>query len=368
VRTWALLLGIAAVAVAAVVDAVRSDGTGAATLVAGAGGAPRAGDEGLSGPDSPPAGALPGNLVVVAGEECRVRVIDLGGPTLGAEGPPTDCGLWSSATGEVAAVAQPREPGAPSSFAQVALVRLDDPPEPLRDLGLAVGEVAWSSDSTRVALCGTKGTTAIHDVAAGTEREVEGCGPRFASDGSLLTSPTRIFGDHLLRDGEIELDAAALLQGFDPSTSGELDVLAYDETADGLLAVSVLRLEPLGSRAVLQLWQDGAMVAGVELPRRFGVGSKRLGEYVRFNPTGTVLALGPSGTRDSMTFVDLRLRRTSLELDYQRAFAWSPDGQWLAVALDREIAVYSENSSEPVYRLPLEVAGLGWTAGPEDEG
>jgi hypothetical protein len=81
-----------------------------------------------------------------------------------------------------------------------------------------------------------------------------------------------------------------------------------------------------------------------------------------------VLALGPSGTRDSMTFVDLRLRRTSLELDYQRAFAWSPDGQWLAVALDREIAVYSENSSEPVYRLPLEVAGLGWTAGPEDEG
>jgi hypothetical protein len=368
VRTWALLLGIGAIAVAAVVDAVRSDGVGAGTLLADEGGAPTPADEALDGPDSPPAGALPGRLVVVTGDDCRVRVIDLAGPTLGAEGPRTDCGLWSSATADVAAVSQPREPGTPSSFARVSLVRLADPPEPVREIGLAAGEVAWSANSTRVALCGTDGTTAIHDVAGGIEREVDGCGPRFAADGSLLTSPTRVFGDQLLRDGEIELDAADLMQGFDPSTSGELDVLAYDETVDGLLAVSVLRLEPLGSRAVLQLWQDGDMVAGVELPRRFGVGSRRLGEYVRFNPTGTVLALGPSAARDPMTFVDLRLRRTSLELDYQRAFAWSPDGKWLAVALDREIAVYSENSAEPVYRLPLEVAALGWTAAPEDEG
>jgi hypothetical protein len=368
VRTWALLLGIAAIAVAAVVDAVRSSGSGAATLTVDERGGPPAGDETLAGPDSPPPGALPGKLVVVAGEECRLRVIDLAGPTLGPEGPPTDCGLWSPASSDVAAVSQPWEPGTPSPFARVALVRLAEPPEPARKLGLAAGEVAWSADSTRVALCGTNGKTAIHDVGGEIEREVDGCGPRFASDGSLLTSPTRAFGDHLLRDGEIELDAADLMQGFDPSTTGELDVLAYDESADGLLAVSVLRLEPLGSRAVLQLWQDGVMVAGVELPRRYGVGSKRFGEYVRFNPTGTVLALGPSATRNSMTFVDLRLRRTSLQLDYQRAFAWSPDGQWLAVALDHEIAVYSQSSAEPVYRLPLEVSALGWTAGAEDEG
>jgi hypothetical protein len=63
----------------------------------------------------------------------------------------------------------------------------------------------------------------------------------------------------------------------------------------------------------------------------------------------------------------MRLRRPSLELSYQRGFAWSPDGQWLAVALEDEIVIYSTNSSQEVYRLPLAAAALGWTAAPGAE-
>ena len=361
-RTWALLLGVAAIAVAAAVDTIRSDSTEAASGRAEPEAEAARRDEELAGPDAPPGGALPGMLVVVTGDGCRLRVIDFAGPTLGAEGPRTDCGLWLSPDGALAAVSKPWVSGTPGPYSRIALARLADPPEHVRDLGLAAGEVAWSPDATQVALCGTRSRTMVYEAAGGAENEVVGCGPRFVPDGSLLTSPATAFGDQLFRDGEVELDALDLLRGFDASGTGDLDVLAYDETEDGLLAVSVLRLEPLGSRAVLELWQEGTMVAGVELPRRFGVGSRRFGEYLRFSPTGTSLAVGPSAARDSMTFVDMRLRRPSLELSYQRAFAWSPDGQWLAVAIDDEIVIYSTNSSEAVYRLPLAVAALGWTA------
>jgi hypothetical protein len=363
VRTWAVLLGVAAIAVAAVVDAIRSDRTNAASPTAETDPSTEPEADELAGPHAPPGGALPGRLVVVTGEECRVQVVDLAGPTLGAEGPPTDCGLWLSPDGELAAVSRPWERGTPGPYAEIALVRLGDPPEHVRDVGLAAGEVSWSPDGSRIALCGTRSRTVVRDVAGTTESEIPGCEPRFVPDGSLLTSPARAFGDELLRDGQVELGPLDLLRGFDAAVTGDLDVLAYDETGDGLLAVSVVRLEPLGSRAVLELWQDGELSAAVELPRRFGVGSRRLGQYLRFSPTGDVLAVGPSAARDSMIFVDLRLRRPSLELDYQRAFAWSPDGQWLAVALEDEIVVYSTNSSEPVYRLPLAVSALGWTVG-----
>lgn len=367
-RTWALLLAVAAIAVAAAVDTIRSDSTEAASGISGpeTEAVPR--DEELTGPDTPPGGALPGLLVVVTGDGCRLRIIDLAGPTLGAEGPRTDCGLWLPPDGALAAVSQPWVPGTPSPYSGIALARLTDPPEHVRDVGLAAGEVTWSPDATQLALCGTRSRTVVYEAAGGAENEVVGCGPRFVPDGSLLTSPARVFGDQLFRDGEVELDALDLLRGFDASAAGDLDVLAYDETEDGLLVVSVLRFEPLGSRTVLELWQDGAMLAGVELPRRFGVGSRRFGEYLRFSPTGTSLAVGPSAARDSMTFVDMRLRRPSLELSYQRGFAWSPDGQWLAVALDDEIVIYSTNSSEAVYRLPLAAAALGWTAGSGAEG
>ena len=61
-----------------------------------------------------------------------------------------------------------------------------------------------------------------------------------------------------------------------------------------------------------------------------------------------------------MIYVDLRLRRSTLELPDQRGLAWSPDSQWLAVATKDEVVIYGVNSSEVVYRLPLAVAALGW--------
>lgn len=359
-RTWALLLGVAAIVVAAVVDAIRSDSTEAASKVSESPSARDEPDALFRVADAPPAGSLPGKLVVLTGDGCRVRVVDFAGPTIGPEGPRTGCGLWLSPDGAQAAVSLPREPGTPGPFARIALVQLGDPPELGRELGLGTGEVAWSPDGTQVALCGTRGRTVLYVAAGGTPRDVVGCGPRFTPGGSLLTSPTQAFGHRLFRDGDIELDDHDLVQGFNGSPFGELDVLGYDEAEDGVLAVSAVRQEPLGTKAVLELWQDGRMAASVKLPDRVGTSSRRLGEYLRFSPNGDVLAIGFSAARDSMIYVDLRLRRSSLELSDQRGFAWSPDSQWLAVATKDEVVIYGVNSSEVVYRLPLAVAALGW--------
>jgi hypothetical protein len=138
-------------------------------------------------------------------------------------------------------------------------------------------------------------------------------------------------------------------------------VLAYDEAPDGLLAVTALALDPLGSRAVLELWRDGTLEVAVVLPARYGIGNARFGEFMRFNPPGTVLAVGAASQSADVVFVDLRLRRPQLEVEQLRGFTWSADGSWLAVAVGSEVVIYGTNDAEPVYRLPIPASGLAWS-------
>jgi hypothetical protein len=359
-RTWAVVIAVGALAVAATVDAIRGGPEDASEAAKRASEREQSrGDELLSGPDSPLPGALPGRLVLTTAEGCRLRVVDLASVSLGELGPATTCALWASPAGGLAAIVTPHSFGEPGS-GRFALVQLGDPPELATRLGELDGEPSWSPDGARLAWCTPAGETVVVTVSDGREERAVGCAPRFTPDGSLLTTDAEALNDRLLKDGDVELDALDLLRGFDATDSGDLDVLDYDEAPDGLLAISVLRLEPLGSRAVLQLWRDGDLQAGVQLPARYGNGPYRFGEFLRFSPSGTMLAIGAAARSDTIAFVDLRLRRSALEVGYQRAFAWSPDGSWLAVALADEIAVYGANSSEPVYRLPVRASAIAW--------
>jgi hypothetical protein len=65
-----------------------------------------------------------------------------------------------------------------------------------------------------------------------------------------------------------------------------------------------------------------------------------------------------------VTFVDLRLRRPTVELPSQRGFSWSPDGAWLAVATGDEIVIYSRESTEIVYRLAVPAWSVNWVQEP----
>ena len=360
IRNWAVLVPVAALAVAATVDGVRHDPDATPDVVETreADGDTSRGDEALVGPDSPLPGALPGRLVVTTADGCRLRVVDLASIELGTLGPTTTCAIWASPAGGRAAVVAAHSLADPDA-GRFALVRLDDPPKVERRLGEIDGEPSWSPDGARLAWCTPEGETVVLDIADGGQERSAGCRPRFTPGGSVLTTSADRLNESLLRDGAVELDPLDLLRGFDASSSGDLDLLGYDEASDGLLAVSVLRLEPQGSRAVLELWQEGELVAGVDLPRN-GSGPHHFGEYLQFSPNGTVLAIGAAPRGSGMTFVDLRLRRPSLDVDHQRAFAWSPDSAWLAVAGQDEIAVYSANGSEPVYRLPLRATAVAW--------
>ena len=363
VRTWAVLLPVAAIAVAATVDGVRRDPDDAPAAVETreADGDESRGDDALVGPDSPLPGALSGRLVVTTADGCRLRVVDLASIELGELGPTTTCAIWASPAGQRAAVVTAHSLADPGA-GRFSLVRLGDPPELERRLGEIEGEPSWSLDGERLAWCTPDGETVVLSIGEGTGTRSSGCMPRFTPGGSLLTTSPDRLNESLLRDGAVELDPLDLLRGFDARESGDLDLLAYDEAPDGLMAVSVLRLEPQGSRAVLELWQEGDLVAVVDLPPD-GSGPYRFGEYLRFNPNGTVLAVGATPHSSAMTFVDLRLRRPSLEVERQHAFAWSPDSAWLAVALDDEVALYSANGTEPVYRLPLRASAVAWVPG-----
>jgi hypothetical protein len=356
-----VLLGVAAIAVAATVDAVRggAEATDEATETREADDEEARGDEALVGPDSPAPGALPGRLVFTTADGCRLQVVDLASLSLGELGPTTTCAIWAAPAGGLAAVVAAHSLADPDA-GRFSLVRIDDPPELVRRLGELDGEPSWSHDGQQLAWCTPAGETIVLAVPDGPEERFAGCGPRFAPGGSLLTTSAEELNGALLRNGEVELDTQALLSGWEDRTSFDIDVLAYDESPDGLVAVTVLKLDPLGSVAMLELWQDGGLVGAVELPSTSGHGQFRFGEYLRFSPNGTMLAVGATARTGRIAFIDLRLRRPSLDIENQRGFAWSPDSAWLAVALEHEIAIYSANGTEPAYRLPVEASALAW--------
>lgn len=355
---------LTALAVAAIVDVVRRDGGDETSAAAVSAPGETAGGRKLTGPDVPAPGALPGSLVVAAPDECRLREIDLASAAIGEPGPGTLCTLWVSPTGE-RAVAQ-TDRGEQPGTRQLSLVALGDPPELEGDLGSALGEASWSADGARIAWCEPGGRSVVLDIESGERTQVDGCDPRFAPDGSVLTTPVRGLLGELLRDGAVELDASDLARGFEEGTSGPIEVLEYDVGPDGLIAITLRRLVPTGSQIVLELWRDGTLETALPLPRRLGSGASQFGELLRFDPTGRELAIGYTSDAGELTLVDLGLRRVVLQSTPQRAFAWSPDGGWLALAVEDEIRVYGAVRDSPTYVIPVEASALGWAAGKEE--
>jgi hypothetical protein len=336
----------------------------------------------FAGPEAPPVGSLDGMLVLALDDRCELRLLDLSARRLSGLGPATTCRVWASPDGEHAVAEIPWESGDLSPPFRLALVRLGDPPETVRVLGELQGEPSWSPDGAEVAWCNAAGETTILDVPSGREENAVGCLPHYASDGSLLTAAAGSapsgaaavapiqpdggllvagFGmDSLLRDGELELAASQLAEGF-RQLGGELPsnvlIRAHDEAADGLLVITVTRSGPTG-RAVLELWRDGALETSVDLGQP--ISSRQFGAFLQFNPGGMLLAVSTAARNDRVVFVDLRLRRPLLDIEHQRAFDWSADGAWLAIAKTEEIVIYGATGGEPVYRLPVDAAGLAW--------
>lgn len=355
----ALIVGaLAAIAVAALVDTLHGGGGGAAAPSRGQG-EPKL--RRLTGPDAPPPGALPGSLVVVEAGDCRLRVLSFEDASLGEPGAETLCRVWASPASELAVVETSQ--GERVGTRELALVELGDLSGEGRALGPARGEVAWAPDGARVAWCGPRGSSTVLELASGSEREVAGCDPRFAPDGALLTRPG---GEaELWRDGEPLLTAGELARGFEPGGSGAVELLDYDVSPDGTLAVSAARPMPSGTAVVLELWRDGELAASFGLPTARGPGNTRFGGFLRFGPVGNELAAGYTPGAGAVTLVDLGLERLAIPEIAQSGLAWSPDGAWLALAVGGEIRVYGAVRDEPSYILPIAAQSIAWSPGEE---
>lgn len=356
----ALIVGaVAAIAVAALVDTLHGGGGGKESTL------PRGSEEAepasLTGPDVPAPGALPGSLVLAEADGCRLRVIAFEQASLGEPGAETLCRIWASPAGGLAAVAS--TPGERADVRELTVVDLEDPSADARALGSARGEVAWSADGTLVAWCAPGGVSVVVELSSGAEREVQGCDPRFAPDGALLTRPD---GEAVLRrEGEPLLTADDFERGFEAGSSGPIELVEYDVSQDGAIAATVARLTPGGSVANLQLWRDGELESSFELPNARGEGGTRFGGFLRFSPAGNELAIGYTPGWGELTLVDLQLERVLIGRIAQRGLAWSPDGAWLALAVDDEIRVYGAVKDEPSYVLPIGAASIAWSPGEE---
>lgn len=355
VVSWLVLGSVIAIVVVAANDSFTS-GDAASDVT----GPPDESESALTGPSLPSRRTLPGTLVLVSQAGCRPISLSLATVSLGEPGPSLECGLWVPPSGELAAVSIAFELGLRGS--RVALLRLGDPPELAEEIGIVRGEPSWSDDGRLLAWCTVGSDTVVLDVETDTRRRLPGCRPTVAPDGSVLTRPARLLASTLLRDGKVLLSREALLRPFPADSNGPLDVVGYDQRADGLLAVVTVRFEAGRlPRRILELWRGGSLEQAVVLPElNLPAGYGRLGDHVEFDPSGREVAVAFPGAGKEMVLVDVRSGRIVLEPTSQHGFAWSPDGTWFALSTGDEIRVLGPGREEPVYVLPVGAASLAW--------
>ena len=340
-RPWltvAVAAGVAAVAALAVLDAARSD-TPPEGRDAGAG---EVGRPLITGPDVPSGATLPGRLVVLAGPDCRLQVLDLVELKLGAPGPATACRLWPSPRGDLVAFERQSDEGP-----TIWLASTGSPPTRRDNLGLVASPPAWGPDGDRLALCRPDGSTVVVTLDGEELDRIDGCHPRFAPDGRVVPRPgaTR-----------------------KSPTIGRPRVVGHDVGEDGSLALALLRSESaFRLDLTLELRMDGKRERVLTMPR-YGPTAGFYGLHVSIAPGGQEVAvttpdlLSPSRPDDLVALLDLRSGRAIDGFTEQRyrGLAWSPDGVWLAFSTGDEVLVYGPARTDPVYVLPLKARALGW--------
>ena len=350
--TWLVPGAVALIVAAAAWDTIRHDTSSS--------GARADGDLRLRGNALPQPGELPGTLVFAGQADCRTRVLSFETLTVGPAGPAARCGLWVPPRGDLAAVSL----GAALGFqgSRISLLRLSERPELVRELGVVRGDPSWSKDGGRLAWCTTERDTVMLAVETGARRSVEGCRPKITPEGSVLTRPALDFTATLLRDGDVALDEEELSRAFPADSEGPLDLVGYDISADGLLAVVIVRFESgRRPRRLLQLWRGGELQQAILLPElTLPAGTGRLGERVEFDPTGREVAVAYRGAGKQMVLVNLERAEVVIEPTTQHGFAWSPDGDWLALSTGVEIWILGPERQEPAYVLPVGAAALAW--------
>jgi WD40-like Beta Propeller Repeat len=282
-----------------------------------------------SAPADWPVGTLDGALVFTDADDCRVRVIGLAG---GVERPLArflgTCDLWAAPVGQRVAYGL-----GPSSADGFVPFKLADLALPLRELGgyrALFGVVLWSQDGQRVAWCGRRRVGFDLEIG-GPARRLPTCPAAYTRDSGIAYA----IGNRLLVEGQVVHRA-----------SGGITYVHYG--TDGSVALVI-------DGSTIERWEGGTQTDVLEIPP----GLQGRTPILRFDNCGA--AFSPLDDSEVIEVLNIGCLPTGEHLSYAgHDAAWSPDGQWLAVAEPRNIAFHRIDDADEVIRWPAQAAELAW--------
>lgn len=266
----------------------------------------------------------PGSLVLLDDDGCTLRqIVVSGGQELPLPRIETGCELWAAPRGGLVAYAL-EGPWRAGAFRPFRLLDLSHPDEPLGTYQTFNG-VTWSADGQHAFWCHDPGRG--YDLPVRTAerpRALRGCPVGYAPG----ERPAFADGGRLLVGGEPVLEAPERIVRA---------TFNRDDTVTLFLADGVIGRyrggEPLGRvRAPATTGPPALSADGCDLAFPVAPASVVLGS----------VCAGVQGTFEG------------------RAAAWSPDGEWLAVAEGEEIVLHHLAGTLAMARWPIGVRALAW--------
>ncbi len=331
-RDIAILGAVAAIGVFAAVDAVRGSGEPAGDAASSPPPAEVVSDRPETVPEAPSAFVAlpaPGRIVFTDAHDCRVRVVDVReGVELPLPRLEGNCALWAPPAGQTIAYGIANQGS--ESLATVAF-RLVDLRRPRQNLGgyrALFGFLVWGHDGRRAAWC-AQSRRGFDLQVGGAARTLDDCPSAFTPAGRIAY--TR--GKRVIVDGRTVLTADGA-------------VTSVHWGSDGSIGIGVE-----GTR--VERWLGGKRVAVLDLPRRLA------GRLPRLAPDNCAALFVRPGRVELLSLGCFQgaAPRTFAE----HAAAWSPDGDWIAVAEPETIAVYRVAGRRKVVRWLASADELAWT-------
>jgi hypothetical protein len=271
-----------------------------------------------------PSGRLRGTLVFTDADDCRVRVIGLGG---GRERPRGNfvgfCDLWAAPVGQRIAYSSGGSRGVGGmDFDVVDLAHPNFDPRTFKGF---VGNVLWSPDAQRVAWCDEGGAGRELEIGSARPRRIARCPLAYDPSGRLVFAVGRRLVDE---------EGRALLRERDPITF--VDWGMDDSLLVALVGGIVRRYSRDGGTEAIHLFTDRDVVPS---PDNCAVLYKEPGLV-------HLADVGCAGMRS----------RSFIAFDA----AWSSDGQWVAVAEPTQIEFHRVVGGDEMLVWPARARELYW--------
>jgi hypothetical protein len=283
-------------------------------------------------PDAPegwPVGTLEGSLVFTDTNGCRVRVIGLAG---GRERPlasfSSNCDLWAPPAGD--RVAYGLGPSSADGFVPFRIADLGRPNADLGGYRALFGVVLWSPDGQRIAWCGRRRTGFDLEIG-GPARRLPRCPAAYTPDGRIAYA----VGNQLIVEGDVALHA-----------SGGITYVHYGTEGSVALVLDGRRIER---------WQGDRKTGTLQIPPGLQ------GRTPVLTPDNCGAVFPPVEDVGTMRLYSLGCLVGDQGRSFEgRTAAWSPNGEWLAIAEEDSIVFARIGGPQPDIRWPASAAELAW--------